>query len=175
MKSCCSDGYAWHHIVGTVDENLSVSNMILYVDGVARAWAMVPPATGILPELSSPIYIGCSISQASGQTVGKIDDVAMYNYALSATQVSLDYQTGLASGFVVNPHSTNIVFSVTGNQLHLSWPADHTGWRLQTETNSLSTGISTNWVDVSGSTNVNQVTIPINLTNGSVFYRMVYP
>ncbi len=169
-----SDG-AWHHIVGTVDENLSVSNMILYVDGVARAWATVPSGTGILPELSSPIYIGCSISQASGQTVGKIDEVAMYNYALNASQVSADYQTGLASGFIVNTHSTNIVFSVTNNQLHLSWPADHTGWRLQTETNSLLTGISTNWVDVSGSTNVNQVTIPINLTNGSVFYRMVYP
>ncbi len=76
----------------------------------------------------------------------------------------------------VNLHPTNILFSVTGgNQLTLSWPADHTGWRLQAQTNSLSVGINTNWSTVPNSTNVNQVTIPMNLTNGSVFYRLIYP
>jgi prepilin-type processing-associated H-X9-DG protein len=77
---------------------------------------------------------------------------------------------------VVNSIPTNIVFSVTGgNQLTLSWPADHTGWRLQSQTNSITVGIRTNWVDVSGSTTTNQVLVPINPTNGSVFYRMIYP
>jgi hypothetical protein len=53
----------------------------------------------------------------------------------------------------------------------LSWPADHTGWRLQMQTNSL----GTNWVTVAGSTNNSQVILPINPTNGGAFFRLVYP
>lgn len=34
---------------------------------------------------------------------------------------------------------------------------------------------STNWVDVEGATATHQMTFFINSTNGSVFYRMVYP
>ncbi|MEY4916604.1 MAG: hypothetical protein RL616_517, partial [Verrucomicrobiota bacterium] len=40
----------------------------------------------------------------------------------------------------VNTTPTNLVTSVSGNTLTLSWPADHTGWRLQAQTNDLSTG-----------------------------------
>ena len=75
----------------------------------------------------------------------------------------------------VNTTPTNIVVMVNGNQLTLSWPADHTGWRLQGQTNSLSTGLSSNWFDVPGSTAVNSVNVTINPANGTVFYRMVYP
>ena len=59
--------------------------------------------------------------------------------------------------------------------LTLSWPADHTGWQLQTQANSLSAGINTNWVNVVGSTTTNKVVVPINPINGTVFYRLVYP
>jgi len=75
----------------------------------------------------------------------------------------------------VNTNPTNIVFSTAGGNLTLSWPLDHTGWRLLSQTNTLSVGINTNWVTVAGSTATNQVVIPINITNGSVFYRLVYP
>ncbi len=74
----------------------------------------------------------------------------------------------------VNPNPTNIVFSVTNNQLYLTWPADHTGWQLQAQTNSLAVGIGTNWINVAGSLGTNQMVIPINLTNGGVFYRLTY-
>jgi hypothetical protein len=68
-----------------------------------------------------------------------------------------------------------IASMVNNGNLVLSWPADHTGWRLQVQTNALSTGIYTNWSDVAGATLVNSVTNTINPTNGAVFYRMVYP
>lgn len=74
----------------------------------------------------------------------------------------------------VNTTPTNIVFSVNGDELTLSWPQDHTGWTLQSQTNNLSVGINTNWGTVSGSTGTNKVVIPINLTNGCVFYRLLY-
>ena len=75
----------------------------------------------------------------------------------------------------VNPNPTNIVFSVMNNQLSLSWPADHTGWILQAQTNSLSVGLSNNWVNVSGSTGSNQVIMPLIPANGTVFYRLMFP
>jgi hypothetical protein len=76
---------------------------------------------------------------------------------------------------LVNTDPTNIVATVSGNQLTLTWPADHTGWRLQVQTNSVSTGLSGNWVDVAGSTTVNSVTVTLDPAVGTVFYRMVYP
>jgi hypothetical protein len=75
----------------------------------------------------------------------------------------------------VNTARTNITAVRVGNQLNLSWPADHIGWRLQVETNSVSVGLRSNWVDVAGSTTTNSVTVPISPGIGSAFYRMVYP
>lgn len=72
----------------------------------------------------------------------------------------------------LNPNPTNIVFSVSGNTLTLSWPADHTGWYLQVQTNSLSSGLSNNWVDVPNSQLINSTNLTINPTNPTVFYRM---
>ena len=70
------------------------------------------------------------------------------------------------------PHLTN---SMSGGSLVLKWPADHLGYRLQSQTNSLSVGLGANWVNVAGSPNTTQVTIPMDSTKGSVFYRLVYP
>jgi hypothetical protein len=81
----------------------------------------------------------------------------------------------VASTFSVNTNPTNILFSVSNNQLTLNWPADHIGWQLQAQTNSPASGLGTNWFHVSGSSNVNQIVLPINLTNGSVFYRLIDP
>lgn len=75
----------------------------------------------------------------------------------------------------VNTNSTNITFSVSSGNLNLSWPADHLGWRLLVQTNSLSSGLGTNWYTWPNSTNLTSVSIPINPTNPTVFFRMVYP
>ena len=65
--------------------------------------------------------------------------------------------------------------TVSGGNLSLTWPADHTGWRLEVQTNSLSSGLGTNWVTWPNSTGTNAVSIPVNPTNPSVFFRLVYP
>jgi hypothetical protein len=74
----------------------------------------------------------------------------------------------------VNTTPTNIVTTVSGNQLTISWPADHTGWTLQSQTNTLGTGIGTNWFDVVGSTVTNQVINTIDPASPAVFYRLKY-
>jgi hypothetical protein len=94
------------------------------------------------------------------------------------TTTSPTFITGAGSLLVapsVNTTSTNIVAKVNGGKLELTWPADHTGWRLQVQTNTLASGLNTNWSDVAGATAVNSVTNTLNAVNGSVFYRMVYP
>jgi autotransporter-associated beta strand protein len=75
------------------------------------------------------------------------------------------------------PSTTPTVISavVTGNQLELSWPADHLGWRLEGQTNSLSVGLSANWSTVPGSTTTNRMSFPVNPAVPTVFFRLVYP
>lgn len=75
----------------------------------------------------------------------------------------------------VNLTPTNVTAVVSGNQLTLSWPSDHTGWHLQAQTNSLSAGLGTNWVTIPNTDQSNQYTTTIDPTQGTVFYRMVYP
>ena len=66
-------------------------------------------------------------------------------------------------------------FALVANQMQFNWPTDHLGWKLQAQTNSLSAGLGTNWSAVFGSIATNQLAFPMNATNGSVFFRLVYP
>ena len=72
-------------------------------------------------------------------------------------------------------YSTNIIATVTGNLLTVSWPATHLGWELMSQTNSLSTGLGNNWVTNYGTAGVLSTNFTINPANGSVFYRLVHP
>ncbi|MGC9942825.1 MAG: fibronectin type III domain-containing protein [Verrucomicrobiota bacterium] len=76
---------------------------------------------------------------------------------------------------LVATNPTNITFQAGAGNLTLRWPADHTGWRLQVQANDLTQGLTTDWVDVAGATATNQISIPIDSTNGAVFYRLAYP
>jgi polygalacturonase len=117
----------------------------------------------------------------SGLTATNYSDAAVTNavtYFYVVTAVSGGESTNsLQASAVPLPSSapTNILVQVSSGQLQLSWPQDHLGWRLQIQTNDLSAGLGTNWTVVTGSTATNQIFIPINRTNGSVFLRLVYP
>jgi hypothetical protein len=68
-----------------------------------------------------------------------------------------------------------LTLQFAGGQLQLTWPATHIGCRLEAQTNALATGLSTNWVTISGSALTNQITIPIHSENDAAFFRLVYP
>jgi hypothetical protein len=75
-----------------------------------------------------------------------------------------------------NATPTNLtVTPIIGTNLLLQWPGDHTGWRIQTQTNPVTVGLSTNWAILAGSSVTNQIVLPIGTTNGTVFFRMIYP
>ena len=69
--------------------------------------------------------------------------------------------------------SSQLTNSVTGGgtTLSLSWGA---GWKLQMQTNSLSTGLGTNWNYITDGT-LTSTNITIDATKPTVFYRLVYP
>ncbi|MEY4916096.1 MAG: hypothetical protein RL616_9 [Verrucomicrobiota bacterium] len=81
----------------------------------------------------------------------------------------------VAGASAVNLTPTNMVAVVNGNNLEMSWPADHTGWVLQAQTNTLSTGLNGNWVTILGTDTNNHYTNTIRAGNGTVFYRMFHP
>ena len=70
---------------------------------------------------------------------------------------------------------TSITPSVASGELQLSWPADHAGWRLESQTNTLDGGLGTNWTTVAGSSETNQMAFPFDQNNGSAFFRLAYP
>ncbi|HET7873016.1 MAG TPA: autotransporter-associated beta strand repeat-containing protein, partial [Terriglobales bacterium] len=76
---------------------------------------------------------------------------------------------------VISVVPTNILWAVGGTNLSLQWPADHTGWRLQFQSNAFAASLSTNWFDVPGSSATNNITMPLDPMAGSVFYRLIYP
>ena len=84
-------------------------------------------------------------------------------------------QLGVTSVFTVNTNSPVMTNTLSGGTLTLSWPLDHLGWRLLVQTNSLNTGLNTNWFTWPNSTNVTTVPIAINPANPTVLFRLMYP
>ena len=75
-----------------------------------------------------------------------------------------------------NPAPTTLFYSQpTPTNLFFEWYGDHTGWKLESQTNALNVGISTNWAIVAGAQLTNQFTMPTATSNGAVFFRMIYP
>lgn len=66
-------------------------------------------------------------------------------------------------------------YSREGNELHLSWPTNQTGWRLEAQTNAPAFGMGGSWFPVPGAELTNQLTVPINLAHGSCFFRLTGP
>jgi polygalacturonase len=118
----------------------------------------------------------------SGLTTTNFTDVTVtntVNYYYVVTAFGAGGESTNSSEVSATPlpsnQPANIVALVVGDQLQLSWPQDHLGWRLQIQTNSLSAGLGTNWSTVANSTNVNQLSVPIISTSDSVFLRLIYP
>ena len=105
------------------------------------------------------------------ETLDMLD--ANNGWALTDTSVVRTMDGG-ATWYNATPASLTVT-PISGTNLLLQWPGDHTGWRVQTQTNPVTVGLSTNWATLAGSSLTNQIMVPVDKTNGSVFFRMVYP
>jgi hypothetical protein len=168
---------------------------------VQPGWPVAPAApVGLTAKASDgSVALNWSASATATNYFIKRSTTSGSGYTSAATNASLAFtNTGLANGtlyyFVVSAvnasgestNSTQVSARPTSSasvamnasnaagQLQISWPADHTGWQLQSQTNNLDVGLGTNWINVSASAQTNQMTLPINAT-GSVFFRLVRP
>jgi autotransporter-associated beta strand protein len=183
----------WTNTIGTLTVGGAVS-----VSGAV----VIKINHGVSPNSDKLVAPSVAISSGATLTVNNIGStnlVAGDTFTLFSTPVSGSFTTvtlpalpatnlawtnklavngsiGVVAVATVNTSRTNITFTVSsGNQLILSWPADHIGWHLQAQTNSLSTGLGTNWVTIPGTDTIGSYTNTINPANGAVFYRQVYP
>jgi len=71
----------WHHVAGVYDS----SNIYLYVDGVTSYFEV---ATGNIKTSTFPVLIGQNAELPTRLWTGLIDDVRIYNNALSAAEIA---------------------------------------------------------------------------------------
>jgi alpha-L-arabinofuranosidase len=189
------------NLTGSVDD-FRIYSRALNATEVAALANPVPPAPAGLAAVAGSAQVALNWNAASTATGYKIKRslTSGSGYANIATNASLTFtNNGLANGtlyyFVVSAtnsfgestnsaqvstrptSSTSVAIGVTNvpGQLQFSWPTDHTGWQLQSQTNSLSGGLGTNWVDVPASIQTNQMTVSLDSTDASVFFRLVRP
>jgi hypothetical protein len=121
-----------------------------------------------------PTVFGVTITNYADAAVS---NAVNYDYVVTAVGAGGESTNSAQASAIPLPSNqpTNIVMQAVGNQLQLSWPQDHLGWRLQIQTNNLSNGLGTNWATVPNSSNVMATNIVVDPTNGSVFLRLIYP
>jgi hypothetical protein len=118
------------------------------------------------PLFSGPVSAFTTVNLPTTDASGLITYVWQNDLALNG---SITLTTGMSATPVP------ITATPSGSTLQLNWPLDHTGWTLQVQTNALNVGISNNWATVANSTLTNQVIVPLNPANPTVFYRLTLP
>jgi hypothetical protein len=148
---------------------------------VRLSWSAVGSATGYNVK-RAPVSHGSYTVIGAGVTATNYNDVAVtngitYYYVVSALNGTAESTNSTEVSATPSPSLTPVTVSlqpVIGG-LRFSWPPDHTGWRLEAQTNGPGTGLGTNWGTVSGAAATNQIIVPIGSGNDSVFFRLRYP
>jgi fibronectin type 3 domain-containing protein len=146
---------------------------------VALTWTASATATNYYIKRSLTTGGGYAMVAANASlafTNTALNNGTLYYFAVSALNASGES----ADSTQVSARPTSFAppqlgFTNAGTYLQLSWPADHTGWQLQSQTNSLAAGLGTNWVNAAGSMLTNQTVWASNTTNGAVFFRLMRP
>jgi hypothetical protein len=100
------------------------------------------------------------------------------NMAIVSPGFTVQNNLGVDGSVTVTATQTapTIVFSISGTNLVLSWPSNWIeGAHLQSQTNPITKGLSTNWVTIPGTDATNTYSIAMGKTNATVFFRLVLP
>jgi autotransporter-associated beta strand protein len=153
-----------------VNKSLAQSNDMVSVTGT-----LANTGTGTLTVTNvggTPVAVGDVFKIFSSSLSG--------GSALSVTGAGMNWTNKLgidgtvaalsaASTIATNP--TNISFSLSGNNLTLTWPGDHLGWTLLTNASGLTN--ANGWFPYPNSTAVTNVTVIVSPSSPTVFFRMV--
>ena len=168
----------WHHLVGVCDQ--AHGQVLLYKDGLLATSTTITPGNGLLSSLV-PLSIGAkqtadSSGNYNGQAVGDVDEVAIYNYALSSNQVAAHYLTaGIAPVIVTAPilnitanagATTNFTLAAFGT-LPLSYQWSGPGGVIANATNATLTLVDVNFTGLPPNTGQGLYTCVITNLYGS--------
>jgi len=135
--------------------------------------------TLILNNLGTTLAAGNYFPLFSGSVSGSFASIVPatpgYGLAWDTSYLTVNGRLYVVAGVTVNTNAFSITNVVSGSSLNLSWPSDHQGWEVLIQTNSLTTGLSGTWFPLTDTTNNTTVSIPIDVKNGSVFIKMIYP
>jgi hypothetical protein len=155
-----------------MDVTMQGTNVTHRLDGLLNGSGILSTA---ISDAGQPLSIGTR-GDFVNRLTGDLAELIVIGSAISPNDAAaLEHYLGAEYNLQVgvNTSPTNIVFSTSGNQLTFSWPADHIGWELQS--NSVGLTATGAWYTVSGSTTTNQVTLTNDPLTTNVFFRMVYP
>ena len=146
---------------------------------VALSWSASATATNYYVKRSLTSGAGFTTIATNASltfTNTGLNNGTLYYYVVSGVNATGEgADSAVVSARPTSQVPTQLSIVLAGNQIQLNWPADHTGWQLQSQTNSLSAGLGTGWGDVPGSSETNQVMVPLDSANGAVFFRLALP
>jgi hypothetical protein len=93
----------WHHVVGVLERGISTDTLRLYLDGIQVSMNTSVPA-GFNIDSTHNLNIGRQTNNTNFFN-GQIDDVRLYNYALTVKQIQLLYNENSAVRFGPNTGS----------------------------------------------------------------------
>jgi len=112
-----------YHVVTTWDATSPANNAVIYINGQADRVGTVTqnvPAPGGRGSL--PVYIG-SDNREPGDGSYTYDEVAIYNYALTSSDVSRHYQAGVVTDFeTTQGNALRLAFQNDGNNANAMPP-----------------------------------------------------
>jgi autotransporter-associated beta strand protein len=159
------------------------SNVLSYTttEAYANSQITVTPTAADPAATIQVIYGGATNTVASG---GASSPLALDANPLVVNGVTVRVtaqDTTTTKDYVVNvtrlPSTTppTLSRSYSGGSLTLSWPLDHSGYTLQSQTNSRSVGLTNAWYPVAGSTATNTMTFTVRPADPTVFFRLFHP
>jgi autotransporter-associated beta strand protein len=154
-----------------VDKSLIQSNDLISATGsIANGGVGTVTITNIG---ATPLTVGDSFKIFSG-AVSNGSALTVTGGAVSwVNNLAVDGSVQVAPAIANYP--TNISYSLSGSTLDITWPGTHLGWILQSQTNALGVGLTATWYDVAGTGSVTNQSIPVNLADPTVFYRLRHP
>ena len=158
--------------VNVTNLTLSPATFSTFVTATQQLTATVLPANATYPSVT---WVSSNTTIATVSASGLVTANAVGSTTITATTLDGGFvRNSLVT--VTNLPPTSLTLSQNSDSsITLSWPADHLGWYLQAQTNSLNTGLGTNWFIVPGSGATTQMIITPDPGNGAVFYRLVSP
>ncbi len=155
-----------------IDLNAGTTDLLEVAGTVTLGGTIVVTNLGTQPIASTTVLKLFNAAAYAPGSVTVVPASPAYGLRWDTSQLAVD---GTLRTAPLNTTPVNMTSQVTGGNLEVSWPADHTGWRLESQTNALSVGLQGTWYNVPGSSTTNRVFVPIVPGNPTVFLRLVHP